>query len=269
MTSVNAAGGATQTNLNIEPMDLQGIEDIDPNLAAHVEDMEQAYQGRMNDLHQQIEDSGDPQRQLELQGEIRELQGEFDDFQADIGNVCSNVQAAIDKENSINNVPLINMGDQLSQRVGAMASDKVNELLDDFQATLSESYAEMGTATVPGDLDIQNPPICPTGPQAAGEISDDPNIMEDINGASAGGGPPDVDAATADGSSVEDMLDLFQNDPDAFQAAMGDMDAEERGAMMMAVQNQLQEINQLFNMMSQFSQVMHDTSSAIIQNLRV
>lgn len=112
-----------------------------------------------------------------------------------------------------------------------------------------------------------------SGGEEAGEVDGgvDAGEVDGVDGVdetaevSASGDPGDVD--TRDPRA---MMELFSRDPDAFyEALLSITDPQERMAMMSSIQNELQKINQLFTMMSQFSQSIHDTHKAVINNLRV
>ena len=272
MTSINAAGGATQANFEFDPIEMERLEDIDPNLAAHVDNVEQAYQERMDDLAQQIEDTDDPRRTLDLQGAMRELERDFGEFHDQIESACADFETNADILEGFDEVmPFMDLSGQVDGRVSEAAAalgEDIIDALDGFQEVIAESYAEYGTATVSGEVEAQSPPICPVEPQVARDISDNPDVMGDYQ-ADGAAGAPDVASMEHEGKTIDELVDLLQNDPEAFRDAMSELDAEERAATMSLVQNQLQEVNQLFNMMTQFSQAMHDTSKAIIQNLRV
>ena len=241
MSNVGGVGAGPNVNFDIDPVNTERLEDMDPNLAAHVENVETALNERLEDLAQQIADADNPQAAMQLEGEMRALEREFQEFSNSVEGANS---AAINPHLS-------------SEKI----ADQVGDIIDDFHSVISSSYAEFGTATVPADLDVEAGAWCPVGDGQVGDLSD-----ADLDA------DPGADiASTGDGESPEvgEMVDLLQNDPDAFQEAMSDLDADERQGMMMAIQNELQQINQLFSMMTQFSQAMHDTSKAVIQNLRV
>ncbi|MBA2663826.1 MAG: hypothetical protein H0U74_16175 [Bradymonadaceae bacterium] len=65
------------------------------------------------------------------------------------------------------------------------------------------------------------------------------------------------------------MSVAMANNPDAFWKDMGKMTMEERGQIQMKLQNHMQSVNQMMTMMSTLSQAAHDTSKAIIGNMRV
>lgn len=66
-----------------------------------------------------------------------------------------------------------------------------------------------------------------------------------------------------------DMERLQLRDPKGFQAMMKDMTAEDRGLAMQQMQQHLQSVNQMISMMTNMAQIQHDTTKAVINNLRV
>lgn len=80
--------------------------------------------------------------------------------------------------------------------------------------------------------------------------------------------------ADAAGKDILDMtpdewVAAFEDDPKAFFDQMKDLSSEERAAILTTVQNEIQETNQLFSMLSNIQSAMHDTQKAMISNLRV
>lgn len=67
----------------------------------------------------------------------------------------------------------------------------------------------------------------------------------------------------------KELEHLKRTDPEAFAERLNNMSPEDRNAAMMELQTHLQQINQMFSMMSNFAKVEHDTMKAIIGNMRV
>lgn len=241
MTNVQGAGAANSIQLNHEPLDTDGVTD---ELAPHVQGVEDSFLERVADLEEQIASGNDPQRQLQLEDELMKLQGAFDDFRAD-------VQSLSDLG------PQVAMSEQLSSEF----AEELEGVISDFRQEISASYAEFGTCEVPADAEVDKPGWSPVEGEELGELSAE-TVTIDHEGGAAADVAADVENAK---HSTDELVDMLQNDPDAFRAAAGDLDQED----MMAIQNKMQQINQLFSMMTQFSQAMHDTSKAVIQNLRV
>ncbi len=72
-----------------------------------------------------------------------------------------------------------------------------------------------------------------------------------------------------DNGQVDDLVNMLANDPDAFMDYMSSLDPEQRNIVNQSVQMQLQQINQMNSMMTNFAKAMHDTNKAIINNFRV
>lgn len=272
---------------------------IDTDINRHVEDhvraVEDSYMERIADLERQIATTDDPQRALELQDEIMELENAFDDFKDDVDRMSGDRSAG-----------LAGVGGFITDMVNA---DELQEVVSDFRQTISDSYAEYGTADVPAGVEEQKPAWEPltidlpflggltaqvdlelldfqvqiggaseggetTASSGAGESSgagsaESASSSEETSGSGESSSSEGVGATEVDGRSVGEMTNLMSNDPDSFMAEMQDMDPEDRNEMMILVQQQLQEMNQMFQMMTQFQQVMHDTQKAAIQNMRV
>lgn len=67
----------------------------------------------------------------------------------------------------------------------------------------------------------------------------------------------------------KELEHLKRTDPEAFAERLNNMSPEDRNAAMMELQTHLQQVNQMFSMMSNFAKVEHDTMKAIIGNMRV
>ena len=116
------------------------------------------------------------------------------------------------------------------------------------------------------------------GPSSEGAVTDTSAASTEV--AAADGADDQVETTdgvggsegneVADSTDPQEMMELFLNDPEAFYDALNEVkNPEERMMLMNMVQTRLQQINQLFSMMSQFSQSVHDTQKAVINNLRV
>ena len=161
------------------------------------------------------------------------------------------------------------MMDGIMDRLG------VAELLADRLPSIGLGALKEEGTTAPGQV----------GPsEVAGQAPADSANLDEVGASDGADAPASVDTA---GSSAEvdasdagsrdgdfldpaEMMNLFHNDQAAFFEALQDIEnPTTRMEMMSMVQNELQKINQLFSMMSQFSQAVHDTHKAVINNLRV
>lgn len=240
MTSVSGAGGAGGIQAKYEP-----IKDSEMNssLSHHVKGVQESFAERVADLQEQISNADNPQQKMALEQELMKMESAFKDFSSEIREMNNDIVKGQALGVGINHDNV---------------HDAVQDLVTEFRAEISASYAEFGTACVSGDT-IEETGDC--------GLIDEESIGGDTDAAS----PDEMELSASSDDMLDpgELLEMMENDPQAFAAHMGEMGAEERGAMMMAVQNELQQINQLFSMMTQFSQAMHDTSKAVIQNLRV
>lgn len=99
-----------------------------------------------------------------------------------------------------------------------------------------------------------------------------PPAANNAAGPSSSGGATSAAGSGATSAADHDfdaMVNLMSTDPQAVMEQLQSMPIEERGAYMQMLQTQLQQLNQLFSAMSNFSKSEHDTSKAMINNLRV
>lgn len=71
------------------------------------------------------------------------------------------------------------------------------------------------------------------------------------------------------GKTVEEMANMMKDNPEALMEHLDDLPHSQKQAAMQAIQERLQEINQMYSMLSNMQKSMHDTSKAIINNMRV
>lgn len=304
MTQIQGVSGNSPIDLQQDSMEM---EDVNPYVASHVESAQDSLAERVADLEQQITDTDDPQQQMQLQDEIMDLEGAFEQFQDDV--------SALSAKLGDNNGFPVAIGGAVADIQNSNMADELRDVVSDFRNEIADSYAEFGTADVPSEVEDMKPAWCPVGqdleleipttdrfelPQTALEVimdveiettratpesdgaagTDETSDTGATSGASetgdagetsstAGSGDSGGEAGTVDGKSPSDMVNLMSNDPDAFYEQMQGLDPEDRMMMQQTVQQQLQEINQMNQMMSQFSQAIHDTHKAVIQNLRV
>ncbi|QDG54279.1 hypothetical protein FIV42_27100 [Persicimonas caeni] len=90
------------------------------------------------------------------------------------------------------------------------------------------------------------------------------------NQAGSSSGSSGLGAMEFNGKSVDQMINLMNNDPKALMDHLGSIkDPEEKQMAMKMIMQRLQEINQMFSMMSNMMKSMHDTAKAAINNMRV
>ncbi len=100
---------------------------------------------------------------------------------------------------------------------------------------------------------------------AMGELTPSPEEL----GVGLPSGTSSGSASGAGKPSVDELVSMLANDPDAFMEYMKSLDPEDRNHVNQVVQSQLQQINQMNAMMTNFAKAMHDTNKAIINNYRV
>ncbi len=252
--------GVVDELISYERADQNDLGKVSHQLANEVKQIEQNFVNRVADLRAQHAETDDPLVKMDLEQEIRELEQSM----ADLRDVSerSRLQGSSSYESSVRTVA------------------------EEFRNQIRDSYVNFGTWDSPasdpaGSLSINRPALM------------DRLDVDDLRRVSGGimdrvwnGGEEQVRTnnetdAKAEGANEEtksigemsenmnEMVNLLATDPDAFMEELSDLEPEERNTMMMTVQTQLQQMNQLFQMTSQFSQAMHDTQSAIIQNMRV
>jgi hypothetical protein len=237
---------------------------VENGLDVHLDDLKEVFDDRIADLQAQIDGSDNPAERMALSDEIMHLENVIGGLEDDLQSVASGLIES-------GQFTMIDLRDN-PELVFDAAADGVCDLISDYRAQISESYANFGTdGLTPGpSLSGDSPKI---DPSVAGALSGVNESAEDgtggVDAAGGGEGGADLEEANVDGASAEELVNMLSTDPDAFMEEMQNLDPEERGATMMMVQQQLQQINQMFSMMSQFSQSIHDTQKAVIQNLRV
>lgn len=249
--NATSANQPAQFARDAEKIDVGAINDHNPQLASEIQTVEESFQDRIDDLAQQIEDTDDPHREMQLEREIMDLERHFDDVQS-----------------MVEDAPVDHMV------LGDKAIHEVRGAIDDLHATIADSYAELGAATVSSDQEVDLPQSASIDEGVVSDLegtakTDESSQMGETESTEGGGEAESSSSDALADTNVEELVNTLSNDPDAFMEEMSNLDPEERNAMMTAVQQQLQDINQMFQMTSQFSQAMHDTQSAVIQNMRV
>ena len=173
----------------------------------------------------------------ELRGEIAESYSNFGTAEVDAGTFAE--AGAVEQE------PVrLGLFGRIADRIVGRVMDQVQAMADKFRTALQAPPATEGTAAATSAET--------TTSEATTQASE------------AAAAPTEVDA-----EDPAQMLALYNQDPQAFYEQLKELPAEERAMMMHMVQTEMQQINQMFTMMSQLSQAMHDTQKAIINNLRV
>lgn len=252
MTSIGGVGGGQVEPYAVKVPDTSTLEQLDGQLKGHFEQVQSSFTERMTDLNQQIADSDDPMEKMALEQEVRSLERELGDIHSMIESLPSGMALKVG-------------GDEMSAAL--------EEAIEGLHDQITTSYAQFGTADDPGQFVMDQGQLDKldglrlnetiTGP--GGESSSVDSEGQQVDGDAA----PESQSVEEASRDMDELVNMLATDPDAFMEELSDLEPEERNAMMMTVQTQLQQMNQLFQMTSQFSQAMHDTQSAIIQNMRV
>ena len=266
---------AAQTPTHFEQESIN-YDEVNDHVSAEVGVAEEAYLERIADLEQQFTEADDTEVRDAIRDEIERMESKFDDF--------------LEQVDDLSGSPFSDdAADDTSTYWDDQNADELRDVVDDFRQDIADSYADFGTVTgdTVSDTSESSDDFEPVTVEKtftvseefqaaleesseAGEATEAADSGETTAAADSGdSGGGAVDSADFNGTSTQEMVDLLQNDPDAFREEMGDLDAEERQDLMLTVQQELQQMNQMFQMMSQFSQAMHDTQSAVIQNMRV
>ncbi|RDV38710.1 hypothetical protein DV096_07845 [Bradymonadaceae bacterium TMQ3] len=280
MTSISSGGINQQSPIDYEPIDMALVK---PEVASKVAEVESDFLARIDDLKAQIAEDPRSARALELKGEVTRLENAFRDFSESVTSFVTTTDEG---------VPWIHEDTHLLPR------EMLQGFVREMQVELGASYETYGTAVGGGGVTTASELTMSSMELRAPKLS---NLqvskhhvseagkallrrMETNEGVEKGGNTQGSGATDSPGASSEtkeggktaadfevaEMVNLLSSDPDAFmQELSAIVDPQERAALMTLVQSKLQQINQLFSMVSQFSQAMHDTSKAIISNLRV
>lgn len=302
MTSIQGAGQAGTVQFHHDPIHSN---QANPMIQPHLDSLEESYLARMDDLNQQIANTDSPTEKLELQEEMRRLEGEFHKIRMhpdaggpvtgarpmDIGELIADMRQTLVQSYErfgTADFPAEDLGGAATERSPLATSFIESQVIAKPTAQLLEGLVErlgipdqlfeqlegraggFGLERIAANAEAKSAGEV-SGGEKAGEVDggvdgvDEAADVGETAEVSASGDPGDVD--TRDPRA---MMELFSRDPDAFyEALLSITDPQERMAMMSSIQNELQKINQLFTMMSQFSQSIHDTHKAVINNLRV
>jgi hypothetical protein len=238
MTSINNNPGVSSPqSVLMTGTERAGRAGVPSKLQPQFDAAQSAFKDRMGDLNTQLKNESDPQRKLQLQNEIANLQSSYD--------------ALVEK------LAAVTVGGAV-QSVGGGERNIQMDFATEIQGlrtSLIESYDRIPAALV----NIQNPGV---GTENNPDVGAPPS-----SGSSAADGGEDVHHFI--GMTPEELVNQMDKDPKAFYSELRNMGGQDRADVMQQVQTHLQQMNQLFSMMSQMSQAMHDTTKAVISNLRV
>lgn len=174
----------------------------------------------------------------------------------------------------------INLDDLMGQ-MQEMASEMMglSEIKDMLMDLLQQLAAAQGggQSTTVTPAGAEPPSTAPTTSAGGTNQTDSTQQAGGANGASGAEGTNGAQGSEKTENTPSDPIifngkeleALKRTDPEAFAARLQSMSPEDRNAAMMELQTHLQEINQMFSMMSNFAKVEHDTMKAIIGNMRV
>lgn len=111
--------------------------------------------------------------------------------------------------------------------------------------SIADSFAQAAQAIVP-----RNP-----GAGSSGQTS-----------GSSSGSAPALDSLM---SNPEQLVDFYNRDPEGFARFYKDLSADDKQMLMTRLNQEMQQTNQLFSLISNLLQASHQTARAVIQNLRV
>ncbi len=152
-------------------------------------------------------------------------------------------------------------GGKFDTNKGSIAGDKdmaaILHCLSELRAGLEKFEATVGTAKAQASSDVDSP--SGSGGTGGTKASDDDKKAAQN----------EAYDANFKGKTPEDLANWASADPQAFYGAMRDLSPEDRQMTMMMMNQYLQDMNQMFSMMSNLSKAMHDTAKALISNMRV
>jgi len=203
--------------------------------------------------------SGDKGAETQLQIERSQINDKLTDFKFECEHVdLTGLQA---------------FGMYMATHFGGAAGAAMMDKFIDAEADFADVQAQYMIATGSSAID---PPLAANEEMGvASHVSKDANVHIDklasggkAEGAAAVENSADSEDAGAD-FDIEKLVDLASSDPEAFMAEMKGLSKDERMFAMQAMNLYIQEINQMNSMMSNIAKTQHDTSKAIINNMRV
>jgi hypothetical protein len=144
--------------------------------------------------------------------------------------------------------------DNLDDHIGVAMSE-----LDGNPDTLANSTSTIAHAVAPvaGDATATIP--------SAREAGSSPERIDEAQNSS----PDGAEWQKFEDGEIGEMVDLITRDPEALMEKFGSIPSDQRPLVLAAIQQKLQEINQMSTMMSNFQKSMHDTQKAVLNNFRV
>jgi hypothetical protein len=138
--------------------------------------------------------------------------------------------------------------------------------IHDMRGAITNAYAT--AQGVAGQGIEQAPPTMVRAP-----IATEARLSEDVRlqstGLTAPGESSDGEYTDISDFDVEGMVNLMSTDPQAAMAELKNLNPEDRGIALQMINTRLQQMNQMFSMMSNIMKSLHDTAKAAINNMRV
>lgn len=217
-------------------------------LSPQLEEMEQQVNAKLDQLDQQIATADDPAELQELEQLRDQIAGEWDELMADPHQY-------------------IDTGDKIGNFTAFKG--RWDDSLKDIQSMLNDANSAIGAGADGIDATHTAPQGEVAGP-ATIESSGEAGEAGAAAGAESAGSAGSADGATSfEDIDIDDMVNKMSTDPQAVMEELKSLPREDRGMVMQMINQQLQELNQMFSMMSNIQKSMHDTSKAIINNMRV
>src|SRR5690554_713574 len=263
MTSINSGGVNQQAPIDYQPIE---IDRVKSSMAPKVQELQNDFLARIDDLKAQIADDPRSKRAMELKGEITRLENAFRSFSNEVTNHVSQRGGITHLQEDSHRKPTSEIQGlvrgmqiqlQASYEAYGSASQGVTDRGDlDSLPVLEMRAPRDGLTQVPGMSKLHSIAFQRMTEGRGVEAPSTDNASE-IDGASEGGETDEATAGTgmtAADLDVDRMVRLLSSDPQAFMEELRAIeDPSERAAAMSLMQNQLQQINQLFSMVSQFS----------------
>lgn len=137
---------------------------------------------------------------------------------------------------------------------------RLSEKADQF-ATNTIAYldaGEQGLYDASSNL-LGDPPAAATGPDATGNA--DPSASTEVTA-----GTPKFDEMMSDPDA---LLDMYNDSPEAFTEFYKGLSSDDKQMLMTRLNQEMQQSNQMYSLISNLLQASHQTARAVIQNLRV
>lgn len=268
-------------------------------------DMEQRVDNTLRDLDEQIANADTPAEKRELQAIKREVQSEWDNlqenpppvitqrgvadgaslakFQGEWDNRLDQMRDKLDQADSALGTPAraassgarLASFEPLPSSVFDAVSDvadhikdmgflgKISDIVDRLTTPSSGSNATSNTTGTSSTEQSSN-----TEGSSSTEGSSETSKTERSGSTNRSSGSF-IGNQEFGGKTVDEMMQMASDNPEALAEHMDGLGTEEKQKAMQAMMKRMQEINQMFTMLSNIMKSMHDTAKAAINNMRV